>query len=166
MGGRAAAALGAVVCLLFVVPSVDAEHCSSGISVFGRSALMPALLPPALPRACVTLSTSSSAGHVLPPATDQIFVRVDADIGASYPTLSLRLDGLGFQGHSFPLYRMQGPTGVYTYNLREWLYLPDEDPEGTLVATVRFPGNHDVSARYTLLATPMLATQAPEMGPS
>lgn len=151
---RAAPAFAALL-LLFGAAPAEAEHCTTGIAIHGRPAFSPAILPPALPRACVTLETSGSTGHVLAPATTEVFVRVDADLGGTYPQLILRLDGLGFRDQTFQLTRTTtSPIAGWTYDVADWLSLPDPEPGGTLRAMVRFPGNHEASAQYVLLGVP------------
>lgn len=143
-------ALSAALLLLILATPASAEHCESGIAVFGRPAFSPGVLPPTLPRYCVTLETSGSAGHVLPPGTQDIFVRVEADLGASYPILNLKLDGLGFHEQTFHLTRTQS-AAMWTYNVEDWLPLPEPTPGDSVTASVRFPGNYEASAQYTLV---------------
>jgi len=91
---------------------------------------------------------------MLPPHTEQVFVRVEADLGESYTRLQLRLDGLGFRDQMYVLERTQTLPGRWTYNLPGWLDLPERDAEGVLNVTVRFPGNHEETARYVLVRAP------------
>ena len=151
--------------LLIVAPPVVADHCDTGITIHGRPAFTPGVILPPTPRACLAVETSGSTGHVLLPGTDEIFVRVQADLGGTYPHLVLRLDGLGFRDQVYHLTRTLAPTGTWVYDLPEWLALPAEDANGTLRATVRFPGHHEASAEYTLLAAPSVGTPASEAGP-
>lgn len=146
----AALACAGLLALIVATPA-DAEHCETGIVLYGRSALAPGVLPPVLPRYCVALQTSGSAGHILLPGTEQVFVRVEANLGGSYPLLVLKLDGLGFDDQTFQLVRTLNTGATWTYNLEDWLTLPDPEAGGTLEARVRFPGNYDATARYTLL---------------
>ena len=148
-----AVALSALLLMVALVPSAGADHCATAIAVYGRAAFAPGIVPPAAPRSnegCVSVETSTSAGHVLLPNTDQILVRVEADMGSSYPLLPVRLEGLGFREQTYTLQRTQAITGAWTYNLRDWLELPDAGASGTLRVTVRFPGGNEVTTEYTL----------------
>ena len=166
MGERFQPAAGALLLLLLVVaaPPVEADHCATGIVIYGRAAFTPGILLPPTPRICIEVETSSSAGHILPPETDEIFVRVQTDIGTSYPVLQLRLEGLGFDRQTYPLTRAEAVAGMWVYDVADWLALPDDDPHGTLRAAVRFPGE-EAAAEYTLLELPDPETLASEYGP-
>ena len=154
MGRGPAALLSAALLVVIFATPAQADHCETAIVVYGRPAFTPAVLPPGLPRVCVSFETSGSAGHTLPPATAEIFVRVDANLGKAYPKLDLVLDGLGFRDQSFKLYRTLHPGDTWTYDTDDWLSLPDPEPGGELEASVRFPGGHEAQTHYTLLGVP------------
>ena len=144
---------------LAAMPASEASHCRSGIEVYGRTPNAPALVPPASPvgRICFPVMTTIDAGHDIAPGSEQIYVRVEGDSGMSYPTLLLRLQGLGFQGQSFVLARTPGTIpGQLTYELGSWLTIPDAPhAAGTLRATVRFPGGYEQSVDYSLSELPI-----------
>lgn len=140
-----------------LAPTIDAEHCSSRIEAFGRTPNAPALVPPPSPagRVCLAVETTLPTEHFLLPYSELLYVRVDADLGTNYPRLPLTLDGLGFREQHFQLERTTGLTGKHSYELGEWITMPDAPhASGHLFATVRFPGNHVETARYELLPAP------------
>lgn len=152
MGVRVGLVLSALALgLLLAAPPTAAADCETGLVVYGRSAFLPGAVPPPSPvRACAQVETTTSSGHTLQPLSDQIYVRLNSDLGASYPTLKLRLEGLGWDNQQFTLHREQSAIGATTYNLREWLSIPEPADGGTLKATARYPSGNEGSVTYQL----------------
>ena len=147
--------------IVIVVPNGTlASDCATSINVYGRSALAPGVLPPPSPvgPVCAEIQSSDSSGHKIPPLSDQIMVRLEKDIGPSYPELRLRLDGLGWRDQQFTLVRTQSLTGPWMYTLDDWIGIPDANvADPTLHVKVRFPGDHDTTVDFSLVRTGDLA---------
>ena len=144
-----------------LIPFTEAGHCDTRIAVYGRSALGPGIVPPKLltGQPCPEIAAPNASGHALPPGTDQIYVRVEADLGAGYPVVLMWLQGQGFRGQQFTLTRTEGTVGTVTYTPEDWLSIPDLDEVDGITATVRFPGNHLASAHYDMNILPVVVTE-------
>lgn len=154
---RATAAVAAILAA-GVMPASEAGHCETAISVYGRSALTPGVVPPRAPvgQICADIESPNAPGHALPPASDQVYVRVEADLGPSYPVLLMWLQGQGFQGQQFALTRTEPIAGSVVYVPEDWLSIPDPDADDGITATVRYPGGHLASVHYAM--SPLDAT--------
>lgn len=155
--GRWAAGLWAAAMLLLLFPPTSADHCETGIAVYGRGPLTPGVVAPVTPASqiCFEVETTATSGHTFPPLTNQITVRMERNLGASYPQIQLRLDGLGWHNQIFWLERTQWLGSTY-YSLPDWLDIPDPArPDPTLRATVRYPGGHEETAEYVMGKLPL-----------
>lgn len=127
--------------LAALAPLAAGNHCESRLSVYSRPSFAPAPAPPYthLDRnACFVLKARGIEDHSLAPNADQIMVRVNGVFGASVTELRVDLDGMGFEAATFTLRRTTDPGGE-TYQLPEWIFLPDP-AGGSLTATVFYPG--------------------------
>jgi len=139
------------------MPLAEAGHCETKIHVFGRASPTPLAPPPYTTSAganCTrTLSLVGMDEHKLPPNTDQVMVRVQGDFGPSIQSLDVAFNGLGFEDIHHTLLRKLNPSGSYSYDLPEWVTLPDGAKDGELTVTVRYPGGLLRSVTYSTTAT-------------
>jgi hypothetical protein len=153
-------------CMLFAVtavtPFAEAHHCLTKISVFGRSVLAPAPVPPfsqnLTPAACARPLDEASETHTLPPQTDQIFVRIDGDFGPSIPKVSIELTGLGFERNTFTLNSTESQLGGFTYAMGGWAFVPEPAALDGLQVTAFYP---DGAMRVTYESSPIFAPVPP-----
>lgn len=141
----------AVMMTGLVAPTVGAAHCETKIHVYGRPAPAPLSPPPyssSTSGVCVRALQGVVDEHTLPPNTDQVMVRVQGDFGPSVPALDVELDGLGFVDMHYALVRTSNLAGGYTYNLADWVALPDGAQDGQLTVTITQPGGIKRSITY------------------
>lgn len=142
-----------------LTPLAMGRHCETKISIFGRSSLVPMPTSPYTvlhQTRCVRVE--DTADHTLPPQTEQLMVRVNGDFGASRPTLRLDLSGLGFTSSTFTLQRTANPMAGFTYQLTEWISVPDPVAGGSVTATVFYPDG-PMSSTYTVSFNAALPTE-------
>lgn len=154
--GYVPVAIAAILLAGALIPLAGAQHCESRINVYGRVLVAPLAPPPyasATYSVCVRLYNNVVSEHSLPPNTDQIYVRVNGDFGPSIERLRATIDGLGFPATEHYLYRTNNQFGGYTYNIADWLELPNGPTDGTLTVTVYYPGNVPFSVTYHTTAT-------------
>lgn len=145
----AAALLGAGL----ATPVAGADHCVTKITVYSRSGLVGQPQPPATSgtlRACGHAVAQAYDDAVLLPKADQVLVRFHADLGPSYPTLPVVLDGLGFANQTFVMSSVRTAQGTHLYEMPGWESIPDATATGTLRATVVLPGGN-ITATYRTL---------------
>lgn len=147
----------ALLATAYIAPVASANHCTTKINVSGRISLAPVPPPPYTSgTAGLCLRVFGDAGideHLLPPNTDQVLVRVLGDYGASVPSVRVILNGLGFLNHEFRAYRTLNTGGGYSYNMPEWVALPDGPTSGNLTASVVAPGGYTSSVVYRTTLT-------------
>lgn len=152
-------AVAALVATSIAVPTSLATHCDTKINVYGRISLAPIAPPPyssATAGVCLRVLNGAVDEHVLPPNTDQVTARVNGDFGPAVPTIDAEFDGLGFVDMHYPLVRTVNPAGGYTYNLADWLDLPNGITDGELTVTITQPGGIKRSITYhTTLSAPL-----------
>jgi len=150
-------ALAALVAVGVTAPGAAAMDCDNKIHVYGRALVVPGGPPPhaaATAGTCVRLLNQGALDtHRLPPNTDHVMVRLQADFGPSVEQVEARLDGLGFVDSVHLLQRTTSALGGVTYNLPMWLPLPDGPVDGPLVVTVTLPGGVVRTVTYSTTAT-------------
>lgn len=149
-------AVGALVLASFALPTSFGAHCDTKINVYGRMSLTPVAPPPyssSTAGICVRVLQGTIEEHVLPPNTGEVMVRVNGDFGPSVPSVDAELDGLGFVDQHYALLRTLNPAGGFTYNLPDWLPLPDGLADGDLTVTITQPGGLKRSITYSTTIT-------------
>lgn len=131
-----------VVAALAPLPIALAQHCETGLHAFARNSLTPQSSPPHVtnaPGACPRTFGLTDT-HEFSATSDQLFVRCYCGMSPRVTSTFIQLDGLGWEGQLFRLYRIERPTGP-SYELDSWLYFPDgTDAEGPLTITFMEPG--------------------------
>ena len=125
------------------VPTAEADHCRTKLTVFGRSSLAPVPSAPyssSTSATCPLLSRQGVDDHLLPPQVDQVTARVTGDFGGSVQKILIELDGLGFSGHTFYAYRTTSALGGSYYQFPEWVATPSGPASGELTITAYYPG--------------------------
>ena len=129
-------------------PLAAGQHCDTSLAIYGRSGSASTPPPPFtnFERNTSFSSTGLLDLHKLPPGADQVMVRVNGDLGPGVPTIPVDLDGMGFQDVALNLVRTANPGAAHTYQLVEWLDIPDTEGE-QIRATAHYP-QKSVSVTY------------------
>lgn len=148
-------------------PSAAGDHCRSKLTAYGRISSAPVASPPyssTTAGVCVSLYRQGVDDHVLPPEADQVMVRVNGDFGG-YSTILIRLDGLGFDGHTYPAIRQVSSFGGVFYQLAQWVAFPEGPQSGELRITAYYPAGPVTEVYRTFAAPEAPAPPAPPTVP-
>lgn len=143
---------------LAIVPAASGTHCGTKISVYSRASMSPQPAPPysiTTSNTCVQLAEGTPAdGYTLPPGADQLFVRINGDFGPSVTTLRIELTGLGFDHSSITLNRTPSSVNGFSYDMREWIFVPAPAIGGSVSVTAFYPSTSQ-TATYRVAANPV-----------
>ncbi|HUR67900.1 MAG TPA: hypothetical protein VM370_01535 [Candidatus Thermoplasmatota archaeon] len=153
--------MGALAALLLIAGSAPlglalaTDHCDSGIQVLGRSKQAPIFYPHVSNAQGVCVDRVGGVdADAIPAAADQLFVRVNAGLSASWRNVTIELHGLGFEHAFFDAPRQQDATGAY-YELAQWANIPGGAPtSGEVTATLRHVGYPALSVTYAKASGP------------
>ena len=155
----------AIIVAGIALPTAAGSHCETKINLYGRPAQAPVSPPPYSTMAhatCLRLLEDAVDQHTLPPNTGEVMVRIHGDFGPSVKSVDAELDGLGFIDQHYTLMRTLNPLGGYTYNLAEWIPLPNGPVDGELTVTITQPGGLKRAVTYETTVT----LQLPPVPPS
>lgn len=147
-------AIAMLLALATAAPAASAGNCESRITVYSRHSVVHGPTPPAIQgtaRSCLyLLNQPVQEDSLLLPKADQVLVRFWADLGPSVPTVTVKLEGLGFVGQSYVLHKQTSLYGYPVYEMADFVNIPaGPDATGTLKATVFVPGSSAVAIYRT-----------------